>query len=1194
LNVSNVANFQSSVNVVGQLTVSNAVNIIDTTNNIFTLTEYNDTDGAVIRAKRAKGTIAVPTVLQTNDCITGLRGFGYNGSAFVGPIGYMNIYASSNYSPNNTGTYITFGTTPSNSSSAGERIRITDNGNVGIGTSSPATKLDVNGTINIGSVDTNTHLQSLGQLNISANTTGSATYYNMAFSTGSNGNGNGGFLWYTKGGVSTGGTQKMSLDTNGNLTVAGTILASNNSTNNITCYTSGDSFIKSISTTTGWGYFQSISGSYTTNMYTKYQDGSFNISTQAGNTVTFGNNGDITTTATIRSVTLSNSGNMQLDGDIYMNNAKMIQCKNSTGGYELFVHPRWSDNVTYINFGSGGFNIRNNASSTVMFMQNGGNVGIGTLNPTYKLDVAGDINTNATIRSVTHSNSGNMQVGGSVTASTLVATGGISSSYGTIGNYPSVHGGAGFQTGWNRNSGGGRTDLCGYGQGGAGGFDFWYANASASNPTLMATMSPGSFESRGNIYIQNPSTNAVATTFLQISGDFIGDGSPNYMQMGMAGSWGAQYGYINMLKSGVAAQTGLYFQMSGTNVMYLNPSGNLGIGTNSPAYKLDVAGTVRIGANATNNKLLVLYDHGSTDALDTATNFYGFGINSGTLRYQVPSAAVNKWYSGTTNTMTLDGSGNISANAINTATGGSAGLLISDISTASWRICGGGYNLNFMNDNGGWGNKVTFGNTGTVTAVTFSGNISKNNLEITNAYGQMEIKSEFHIAYRADYDGNNSGMADHIFYATGNNERMRLTNAGNLGVGTSAPTAKLHVLTSSYDGSDPSYGGIYCYNPNAYQPNSICVRTLGGGNAFYSMDVAGVTGWSMGLHNGDGNKFKIKNNWSFTGSDIITLTSGGLVGIGTASPSQALDVRGNIYTNGYLYFASGGIYNNGDGFYRFVNNNTIYHQGHLILDGGNIGIGPGLWAPGELNCPLKVTRTTSMYSASGLYFNNSVGISAWNAGNYDVSIYSSGVILCGSHIAAASDKRIKTDIDYSIYLLDKVNKLKPCNFTYIDKIQKGAQSKYGFIAQDVEEIFPSCVDKTTDHIPDILTTAVVKNIIEDIYMIIIPKIGLNLKEKDNLKIVIKDKDDKYTFDILTVIETADSTEITINSKEKLGDQVFIIGRSVNDFRVLDNDQLISVAISAIQELDQKYTSKINILESQIATLIEQVNQLINK
>ena len=58
-------------------------------------------------------------------------------------------------------------------------------------------------------------------------------------------------------------------------------------------------------------------------------------------------------------------------GDIYMNNARTIRCKNAAGSDEIFLHPRWSDNVTYLNYGSGGFRIRTyNGSSTAMFIDN--------------------------------------------------------------------------------------------------------------------------------------------------------------------------------------------------------------------------------------------------------------------------------------------------------------------------------------------------------------------------------------------------------------------------------------------------------------------------------------------------------------------------------------------------------------------------------------------------------------------------------------------------------------------------------------------------------------------------------------------------------------------------------------------------------------------------------------------------------
>lgn len=44
----------------------------------------------------------------------------------------------------------------------------------------------------------------------------------------------------------------------------------------------------------------------------------------------------------------------------------------------------------YINYGSGGFNIRNNSSVSTMFMTDAGNVGIGTTTPGTKLHVEGD------------------------------------------------------------------------------------------------------------------------------------------------------------------------------------------------------------------------------------------------------------------------------------------------------------------------------------------------------------------------------------------------------------------------------------------------------------------------------------------------------------------------------------------------------------------------------------------------------------------------------------------------------------------------------------------------------------------------------------------------------------------------------------------------------------------------------------
>jgi hypothetical protein len=76
-----------------------------------------------------------------------------------------------------------------------------------------------------------------------------------------------------------------------------------------------------------------------------------------------------------------------------MNNAQEIWGTNTSGGQEVFLYPRWDDNVTYLNYGQNGFNIRNNDSVTTMFMTDSNLVGIGTSGPQYTLDIYGDSGT---------------------------------------------------------------------------------------------------------------------------------------------------------------------------------------------------------------------------------------------------------------------------------------------------------------------------------------------------------------------------------------------------------------------------------------------------------------------------------------------------------------------------------------------------------------------------------------------------------------------------------------------------------------------------------------------------------------------------------------------------------------------------------------------------------------------------------
>ena len=131
----------------------------------------------------------------------------------------------------------------------------------------------------------------------------------------------------------------------------------------------------------------------------------------------------------------------------------------------------------------------------------------------------------------------------------------------------------------------------------------------------------------------------------------------------------------------------------------------------------------------------------------------------------------------------------------------------------------------------------------------------------------------------------------------GTNERMRIDSSGNVGIGTDAPSYKLHNT-----GTSRLEGRI----------------TLGGNvNNFIEGSAGDVD-------------FKTNGNFNFIkGSDtLLKILETGNVGIGTTAPLHKLEVNGNINiaggNNSYLTF------NNGDA-------NIKIHNNNLTVDGRDLG-----------------------------------------------------------------------------------------------------------------------------------------------------------------------------------------------------------------------------------------------------------------
>lgn len=81
-------------------------------------------------------------------------------------------------------------------------------------------------------------------------------------------------------------------------------------------------------------------------------------------------------------------------GNIFgVDNTASFVAKNAGGTYETYLWPRWSDNIMYMNYGSAGLNLRNNASATAMFVDNALNVGFPSTTG-YKVTIGGDLYVN--------------------------------------------------------------------------------------------------------------------------------------------------------------------------------------------------------------------------------------------------------------------------------------------------------------------------------------------------------------------------------------------------------------------------------------------------------------------------------------------------------------------------------------------------------------------------------------------------------------------------------------------------------------------------------------------------------------------------------------------------------------------------------------------------------------------------------
>ena len=226
---------------------------------------------------------------------------------------------------------------------------------------------------------------------------------------------------------------------------------------------------------------------------------------------------------------------------------------------------------------------------------------------------------------------------------------------------------------------------------------------------------------------------------------------------------------------------------------------------------------------------------------------------------------------------------------------------------------------------------------------------------------------------------------------------------------------------------------------------------------------------------------------------------------------------------------------------------------------------------------INYTKSAYFKQNGGFVYDVVLTGSTWAQGN--TSIYAQGNILSGRWIAGVSDERIKTNVKPIQNSLDKLLKLKPKTYKYIDSIKKGVNDNYGFIAQEVKEIIPEAVETIKDFIPNIYKSFyVIDNIIftnEDLTS--------ELKINDLIKIIDEIKLENIECKVLEINDEYIKIDKIINGKK-----CFIYGKLVEDYHTLSKEHLFSLNIAATQELykmikDQQ--QEINVLKNKLNSLL---------
>jgi hypothetical protein len=286
-------------------------------------------------------------------------------------------------------------------------------------------------------------------------------------------------------------------------------------------------------------------------------------------------------------------------------------------------------------------------------------------------------------------------------------------------------------------------------------------------------------------------------------------------------------------------------------------------------------------------------------------------------------------------------------------------------------------------------------------------------------------------------------------------ERLRITSAGNVGIGTSSAPSRLSVV-----GGATTLGGTAVFNAEIVEEISTAKRGL-----LFGHDTSAQIGLIGANSGGAASNLAF---WTFSGSawgERMRITSAGNVGIGTSSPSEKLVVvEGNahfIRTGGAKLRLSDqnnevSIESLPSGVISDMVFKTSSVERARIDSSGNLLVGT---TTGDEK--FKVTGTSQSFFIIKIEDTRTDGASGAGLMQF---IRTSGAVgsinttTTSTSYNTSSDYRLKEDVQPMVGSVDRLMALKPVNFAW--KVDGSRVD--GFLAHEAQEVVPECVTGKKD------------------------------------------------------------------------------------------------------------------------------------